>query len=130
MTFTWLDFLLGVMLTIGFVYLIYVIDRKYVYKKEALPFWRHIWGTGFFPKRMVGYLAALALVIAFVNGAYRELSPGSLSYDILRLVLRIAIYPFLILIAICSLFVLKIIFFPHPDDPDRVRASRRPAGRQ
>jgi len=118
MQFTWIDALMGAALTVGLIYAFYRIDARYVWKCEKLGFVAHLTKTGLFPRRATGYISALGLLLAFLNGIRANMSPG-LTNDIVDLFFRIMFYPFLALIAICLVLVLKVIIFPSKDDPDR-----------
>ena len=112
MGFSWIDVVLGILLTVGLLYIFYLIDRKYVYKKEQLGFLQHIMTTAFFPKRLVAYLSVFGVTLAFFNGPRQSLVPGTLSYDIVEFIYRISAYPFIGLVMLSVVSVLKIIFFP------------------
>lgn len=123
MQLNWMDALIGAVLTVGLVYAFYRIDTRYVWKGEKMSFLSHLTKTGMFPKRTTGYLSALGLMLAFLNGMRPGLAPG-LTSDIVDLVFRIVVYPFLILVAVCVILVLKVIFFPSKNDPDRLFFER------
>jgi hypothetical protein len=116
---SWTDFALGCLLSIGLLYVFYLVDRKYVYTHEQLGFWRHLTTTRFFPKRLVAYLSVFGVTLAFINGMRPGIRPNTLTYHVVEFIFRISAYPFIILIFVGILFVLKIIFFPAADDPDR-----------
>ncbi len=115
----WVDYLLGALLAVGLLYLFYLIDRTFVYRKQQLGFWSHITTTAFFPKRMVAYLLMWLFVLIVLFTMKPSLTPGSLSYNFIDAVFRLSLYPFSGLLLIVVIVLLKITIFPSKDDPDR-----------
>lgn len=118
-TVTWIDYSLGVLLAIGLLYLFYLADRAFVYRKQRLGFWAHITTTAFFPKRMVAYLLIWLVALIMLYSVKPSLTPDSLSYNFVDSIFRLSVYPFLGLLLIVVIVLLKITIFPAEDDPDR-----------
>lgn len=116
---TWTDYLLGTALAIGLLYLFYLLDRAFVYRKKRLGFWSHITTTGFFPKRMLAYLLIWLFILVVLRGMIPTLTPDSLSYNFVQSIFRLSIYPFLGLCIVVVIVVLKIAIFPAEEDPGR-----------
>ncbi len=116
---SWSDFLLGIVLAIGLLYLFYLVDKTFAYRKQKLGFWSHLTTTGFFPKRMVAYLGIWLFVLILLYVMTPTMTPDSLSYDFVQSVFRLSIYPFFGLAIIVVIVLLKIAIFPEKEDPDR-----------
>lgn len=115
----WIDYLLGVLLAVGLLYLFYLVDRAFVYRKKRLGFWSHLTTTAFFPKRMLAYLLIWLFALILLYGIKPSLTTDSLSYNFVDSIFRLSIYPFFGLLLIVVIVLLKIAIFPAEDDPDR-----------
>lgn len=115
----WLDYVLGVLLAIGLLYIFYLVDRTFIYRKQKLGFWSHLTTTAFFPKRMVGYLLTWLIALIFLHAFQPTFNPDSLVYSFFGSIIRLSLYPFLGLSLIVIIVLLKLTIFPTSDDPDR-----------
>jgi len=113
------DYVLGFLLGVGLLYIFYLADRTFVYRKKRLGFWAHITTTAFFPKRIVAYLLMWLVVLIGLVSLRPYLQPDSLTYSLVDAVFRLSIYPFFALCLIVIIVVLKIAIFPSQEDPDR-----------
>jgi len=113
------DYLLGFLLGVGLLYIFYLVDRTFVYRKKRLGFWSHLTTTAFFPKRMVAYLLIWLVVLIALVSLRPSLTPESITYSVVDAIFRLSIYPFFALCLIVLLVVLKIAIFPSQEDPDR-----------
>ncbi len=110
------DYVLGFLLGVALLYVFYLVDRKFVYRKEKLGFWSHITKTGFFPKRMVAYLLIWLVVLIGLVAIKPSLTPNTLTYSFLESIFRLSIYPFFALCAIVLIVTFKIAIFPSQED--------------
>lgn len=115
----WIDFGLGVLLAVGLLYVFYLVDRTFVYRKQKLGFWPHLTTTAFFPRRMVAYLLVWLVALIGIHMLRESMAmPDSLSYNVANSIIQLSLYPFLGLCVIVIIVLLKKAIFPSEDDPD------------
>lgn len=116
---SWIDFGLGILLAVGLLYVFYLIDRAFVYRKQKLGFWSHLTTTAFFPKRMVAYLLVWLVGLIVIHMLKASMTPDSLTFNLANSIIQLSLYPFLGLCVLVIIVLLKMTIFPSEDDPDR-----------
>lgn len=108
---TWVDYLIGLLLAIGLLYIFYTLDRRFVYRKEKLGFISHLSKTSFFPRRMVGYLMMWLLILIMVYILIPSFPQGSLTSDLMLAIIRLSMLPFLGLTTLTVIVLFKMAIF-------------------
>lgn len=114
----WVDLLVGIALAIGLLFVFYLIDRTFVYRKPRLGFWTHLKTTAFFPKRIIAYLMVWLVILMLLKPLMESLPVGTLSYNLVEAIFRLSIYPFLGLCMLIVVVTLKTVIFPTDKDSD------------